>query len=133
MNIRYVSKDDLKAVAEVEAKCFPASEAASEKAFSDRLHYYSNHFLIAEEDGRVVGFVNGMVTDDMHLSDEMYVNAAMHNENGKWQMIFGVCTISGYRRRGYAAELLRKAITDAKEQGTLGTCAYLQGKAYTLL
>ena len=43
-----------------------------------------------------------------------------HNENGAWQMIFGVNTLPAYRQHGYAGELLRKAIADAKEQGRKG-------------
>ena len=50
----------------------------------------------------------------------MYENAAMHNEKGAWQMIFGVNTLPGYRRRGYAGTLLRRAIDDAKQQGRKG-------------
>ena len=50
----------------------------------------------------------------------MYENAAMHNENGMWQMIFGVNTLPAYRKKGYAGELLQKAIYDAKKQGRKG-------------
>ena len=40
-------------------------------------------------------------------------------------MIFGVNTLPEYRRRGYAGELLKRAIADAKEQrrkGLVLTC-----------
>ncbi len=45
-------------------------------------------------------FVDGFVTDEPDLTDEMYENAAMHNENGTWQMIFLVsirCRITADR------------------------------------
>ena len=54
------------------------------------------------------------------LTDEMYENASMHNEKGAWQMIFGVNTIPSYRQHGYAGELIRKAILDAKSHGRKG-------------
>jgi predicted GNAT family N-acyltransferase len=41
----------------------------------------------------------------------------MHNENGAWQMIFGVNTIPSYRRHGYAGRLIDCAFEDAKKQG----------------
>ena len=50
----------------------------------------------------------------------MYENAALHNEHGAWQMIFGVNTLPRYRRRGYAGQLLRRAIEDARSQGRKG-------------
>lgn len=69
---------------------------------------------------KLISFVDGFVTDDADLTDEMYENAAMHNEHGAWQMIFGVNTLPAYRQHGYAGKLLQKAIADAKEQGRKG-------------
>ena len=58
--------------------------------------------------------------DEPDLTDEMYEKASMHNENGAWQMIFGVNTLPEYRRHGHAGELIRYAINDAKTQGRAG-------------
>ena len=44
----------------------------------------------------------------------------MHEEQGDWQMIFGVNTIPAYRRCGLAEQLLKRAIADAKAQGRKG-------------
>ena len=69
---------------------------------------------------KLIAFVDGFVTDEPDLTDEMYENAYMHNENGAWQMIFGVNTLPKYRKRGYAGELIRRAIADARQQGRKG-------------
>ena len=61
-----------------------------------------------------------MVTDKADLSDDLYAQASLHDENGAWQMIFGVNTLPEYRRRGVAAALLERAIADAKAQGRKG-------------
>ena len=79
-----------------------------------------NHFWLLYDGDRLISFVDGFVTDDADLTDEMYENAAMHNESGAWQMIFGVNTLPAYRQHGYAGKLLQKAIADAKEQGRKG-------------
>ena len=63
---------------------------------------------------------NGMVTNEDTLTDEMYENVDLHNENGQWQMIFGVNTIPEYRRQGCAEKLMRKVISDVKDQGRKG-------------
>ncbi len=125
MNIRTATINDLKALTEVEAICFPETEAATERDFVDRLTYYPNHFWLLEDKEKLVGFVNGMVTDEDSLRDEMYHNASLHNENGRWQMIFGVNTIPSYQRQGCAAKLLNKVIEDARVQqrkGIVLTC-----------
>lgn len=120
MNIRHATKHDISAISEVEAKCFPPSEAASEKAFTQRVENYGNHFWLMYENDKLIAFVDGFVTDESDLTDEMFANAAMHNENGAWQMIFGVNTLPEYRNNGYASELLRLAVDEAREQGRKG-------------
>ena len=121
MHIRTAVLADLPAVTAVEAACFPAAEAATEADFAKRLAVYPNHFWLMEDDnGSLVSFVNGLVTDEPHLQDEMYADAELHNESGAWQMIFGVNTLPAYRRQGLAEQVLRQVIEDAKAQGRKG-------------
>ena len=120
MLIRNATIEDLHAVSSVEAECFPAREAATEEDFRQRLKYYGNHFWLMFDNERLIAFVDGFVTNEPDLTDEMYEKAEMHDENGKWQMIFGMNTIPEYRKRGYAGELMKRAIEDAKEQGRSG-------------
>ena len=121
MHIRTAVLADLPAVTAVEAACFPAAEAATEADFAKRLAVYPNHFWLMEDDnGSLVSFVNGLVTDEPHLRDEMYADAELHNESGAWQMIFGVNTLPAYRRQGLAEQVLRQVIADARAQGRKG-------------
>ena len=120
MDIRNATMADLAAVTYLEAICFPAAEAASEESFAQRLTCYPNHFWLLMDGDTVVSFVNGLVTDELCLRDEMYENAGLHNENGAWQMIFGVDTHPDYRRRGCAGKLLKHVIAEAKAQGRKG-------------
>ena len=113
MHIRTAAMADLAAVTAV--------EAATEKDFADRLAVYPDHFwLLEEEDGTLVSFVNGLVTDEPILRDEMYADASFHNEGGAWQMIFGVNTLPAYRKRGLAGQVLERVIADARAQGRKG-------------
>ena len=121
MNIRNGRISDVDELTAIEAECFPAAEAAERKSFEDRLKHYADHFWILEDDnGKIISFVNGMVTDEEHLTDKMYEKASMHDENGAWQMIFGVNTLPKYRKNGYAEAVLRNVISDAKEQSRKG-------------
>lgn len=120
MEIRKATIDDLKAIAAVEAECFPAAEAASEESLRKRLSVFADYFWLLTDGDKLVGFVNGMVTDEPDLADEMYDDASMHNPNGKWQMIFGVDTIPEYRKQGCAERVLKQVIADAKAQGREG-------------
>ena len=120
MNIRYATMADLDDIASVESECFPVLEAATKEEFEQRIKYYVYHFWLMFDDDKLIAFVDGFVTDEADLTDEMYENASMHDENGAWQMIFGVNTLPDYRRCGCAKELIKKAILDARKQNRKG-------------
>ena len=120
MNIRTATLQDIDQIAAVEKECFPEAEAATQEEFERRLSHYADHFWLMFDGEKLISFVDGMVTDEPDITDEMYENATMHNENGAWQMIFGVNTIPSCRKKGYAGELIKAAIEDARKQGRKG-------------
>ena len=120
MEIRTAGTEDITALTAVEAECFPPAEAATAQEFVERVRYYGNHFWLLYEGDKLISFVDGFVTDEADLTDEMYADAALHDENGAWQMIFGVNTLPRCRCRGYAGLLLQRAIADARAQGRKG-------------
>ena len=118
--IRKAQPGDLHRIATLEAVCFPPAEAASEASFCQRLEHYADHFWLLFEGQTLISFVDGFVTDQEDLTDEMFADAALHDPNGAWQMIFGVNTHPDRRRRGCAGALIRCAIRDALQQGRKG-------------
>jgi len=120
MTVRSATMADLDAIAAVEAACFPPAEAATRERFEERLKCYADHFLLMFDGERLAAFIDGFVTDERDLTDEMYERADLHNEDGAWQMIFGLNTIPEYRRTGMAARLIREFTEQAKRQGRLG-------------
>ena len=120
MQIRRATAADLDSIAAVEAACFPAEEAATREQFGERLKHYADHFLLMLDGEKLVSFIDGFVTDERDLTDEMYERADLHNEAGAWQMIFGLNTMPEYRRTGLAGELIQRFIEEAREQGRRG-------------
>ena len=118
--IRQGRAEDAAALASVEAECFPAAEAATAEEIGERLSVYPTHFLLLYRDGKLAGFIDGMVTDEKDLRDEMYEKASLHNEKGAWQMIFGLNTIPAFRREGCAGRLIEAFKKQAKEEGRKG-------------
>ena len=92
MQIRTAVPADLQGIVNIEAECFPAAEAATEASLSGRLAFYPNHFWVQLDGDRMIGFVNGMVTDEPDLRDEMYEDASLHNEN--------ICEAKAQGRKG---------------------------------
>lgn len=118
--IRTARLSDLDSVAQVEAACFPQAEAATREQFAGRLAHYAAHFWLMFDGEKLIAFVDGLATDENTLTDYMYAHPEMNNESGKWQMVFGVNTLPEYRRKGFASELMRRAIQDSRGQGRLG-------------
>lgn len=118
--IRTASMADLEQIASLEATCFPAAEAATREEFAQRLQHYADHFWLLFRGENLISFVDGFVTDRPDLADEMYADAAMHEETGAWQMIFGVNTHPAHRGRGYAGQVIQRVIADARRQNRKG-------------
>ena len=120
MIIRHATVEDVDLMSSVESKCFPKEEACIKEEFFERVQNYGNHFWLMFDEDELIAFIDGLVTDEPNLTDEMYEKASMHNENGAWQMIFGVNTIPEYRRNGYAGKLIKCIINDARKHGRKG-------------
>lgn len=71
IKIIQASPADLDAVTAVEAVCFPAAEAAGRQSFAHRLAAFPESFFLAVHDGQIIGFINGCVTNETTIRDEM--------------------------------------------------------------
>lgn len=119
--IRNVKAEDLDQVTEVEALCFPAAEAATEESFRKRIETFPESFFVAEnESGKIIGFINGCVTDERTIRDEIFEDSGLHRADGMYQSIFGLDVIPEYRRQGVAADLMNHLIQTAKARGKKG-------------
>ena len=121
MYIRKATRSDLDALSRIESTCFPPEQAAGRDSIKQRLEIFPQHFLVlCDGSGQAVAFIDGFVTNEPDLTDEMYENAELHKESGAWQMIFGLTTLPEYRRRGHASSLLNQFIAAARSEGRKG-------------
>ncbi len=120
VTIRYAKLEDLDAVTAAEATCFPPAEAASRERIEARLKVFPKNFWVAEMDGRVIGFINGMACDRRTIIDEMFADANMHDDAGAWQSVMSIGVLPEYQRHGIAARLMQTLIDDARAAGRKG-------------
>lgn len=118
--IRQAVADDIAKIAAVEEKCFPPAEAASIKSFFERFMAFPECFLVAEVDGKVVGHINGCITDSPKLVDALYHNTSLHCPDGPWQTVFGIAVLPEYQHQGIASELMKNFKEAAKQNGRKG-------------
>lgn len=62
----------------------PTCGSGNGKGICGKSHILRQPFLALYEEGKLIAFVDGFVTDEPDLTDEMYAHASMHNENGAW-------------------------------------------------
>ena len=123
--IRTATIADLNEICQLEGLCFPPAEAASRDAFKWRLLAYPTHFWVLEQGGKILSFINGPVTQEKDLIDEMYDDPNFCDEEEEWQMIFGVVTHPKYQHQGLASRLMLRFIEEAKverRKGIVLTC-----------
>ncbi|GFZ30012.1 N-acetyltransferase GCN5 [Clostridium zeae] len=118
--IRNVSVEDLDAVAEVEMRCFPESEAATRESLEQRIKTFPESFFVAEIDGKIIGFINGCIINELAIYDELFSDANLHIPNGDYQTIFGLDVMAEYRKLGIAAQLINQLIEVSRSAGRKG-------------
>ena len=100
LTVRPAAMSDLDAMTDIEAQSFPPEEKATRESFEARMKVFPECFMLLCEDGRPVGLIDGMVTNDATISDPMFENASLHDPKGAWQSIFGFCVLPEMRGRG---------------------------------
>lgn len=115
IKIRGVMPSDLDEITRIESICFPESEAATKESFKYRIATFPNSFFVAVDNEKIIGFINGAVTNYNTIVDELYEPEGGHNPQGKNQSIFGLDVLPKYQKQGIAAKLMRYMMEKSKE------------------
>ena len=125
IEIRNANIGDLEDVYQVEARCLPQAEAASRQSLEERIKTFPESFFVAEVDGKIIGFINGCITNEVTIHDELFSDARQHNPEGDYQAIFGLDVLPEYRKQGIAAKLIEHLIEESRlnsRKGVILTC-----------
>lgn len=120
ISIRVATSKDAKALDAIESVSFPAAEACSLENFERRLAVFADSFLILELGGKPIGLIDGMVTNQTTISDDLFADASLHDPKGDWQSVFGLAVIPSERHQGFGALLMMSFIEKAREEGRKG-------------
>ncbi len=115
--IRAAEPRDLDEVFRVESACFPPAEGASYESLRDRLDAFRHSFFVAETNNKIVGLIDGCVTDLRLLEDQLYESTALHREDAPNVMIFGLAVDPDYQKHGIASRLMTTLIEESRCRG----------------
>ena len=93
----------------IEQICFPPNEADTPERIKERIKVASDLFYVArdkENNGKIVGFINGIATNERSLRDEFFTDESLHDPDGETVMILGLDVLPEYRKIGLARELV---------------------------
>lgn len=108
---------DLEELFRLERIGFPSDEAASKDALEYRLKNFSDWFLTAKYGGKIIGFINGILSDKKLISDEAYLPNSEVNGDGKNILLFGLVVHPDYRKNGIAERLMKTILNNAETRG----------------
>ncbi len=118
MEIRLIRTDEAEQAAEIERICFPPNEACAHDDMIKRAAVIPRMFVVAVNDnmGTLMGFINGLATNETSFRDDFFTDPSVHDENGKQVMILGLDVLPEYRHQGVASALMKAFLQKAKDE-----------------
>ncbi len=71
MEIRKARLEDLDHIVEIELENFSIEEAIPRSVFEAHLREIQTSFLVAEKEGKIIGYIEGPVVPHRHLQDSL--------------------------------------------------------------
>ncbi|MBK3476815.1 GNAT family N-acetyltransferase [Pseudomonas sp. MF6751] len=101
----------------IETTAYEGDEAATLEKIATRIAQYPEGFLILEEDGAVVGFINSGCAHEVVMSDEAFKELVGHDAEAPNVVIMSVVVDPAHQGKGYAKKLMTAFV---QRMGTLG-------------
>lgn len=120
IRLRNVRPEDLEQILAIEKEGFVPEEAATRDVFIERINMIPDTFIVAEKEGRMVGYINGPVIQQQYISDDLFKQLTTNPEKGGVQSVLGVVTSKRVRNEGIARMLIQKLTEIAEEHERKG-------------
>ena len=125
ISLRNVQASDLEQLLLIEGEGFSKEEAATKEAMVERIHKIADTFIVAEKEGKIVGYINGPIINQLYITDDLFETIGENPKTGGTQSILGVAVSKNARKQGIARILIEKMEELAAEnerQGITLTC-----------
>lgn len=132
---RNIQLEEIAQAVEIERICFPPNEACSYEHMAARIKKASDLFLVAvdKKTRKLAGFLNGLATNQVNLTDDFFTDAQVHNPDGKHIMLLGLDVLPQHRGQGLARALVKEYLHREKEKNrklVVLTCVEEKVKMY---
>ncbi|MBI6634942.1 GNAT family N-acetyltransferase [Pseudomonas paralactis] len=117
LTLRNALPTDAQRCFDIETSAYEGDEAATLEKIATRIAQYPQGFLILEEDGEVVGFINSGCAHNVVMSDEAFKELVGHDAEAPNGVIMSVVVDPAHQGKGYAKHLMTAFV---QRMGTLG-------------
>ena len=114
ITIRHVRPGDLDECFLVEISGFPPEEAATRETIKRRIETFPEGFLVAEQNGRIVGILNSAATNKDDISDEELKQLVGHDPAGRNMVVFALAVLPEFQKQGIARQLMSRFVEEAR-------------------
>lgn len=116
MIIRRVTMDDLEEVVNLESAAFKMTKEQTKNDMMGRIENYPDTFLVAQEDGKVIGHIFGPAFNKRYIEDELYFENHPNQKDDRYQMVLSLAVLPEYLKQGVATKLIEAMTQEARKQ-----------------
>lgn len=102
---------------EIETSAYEGDEAATHAKIRKRIEIYPEGFLVLEENGRVVGFINSGCAHEVTMSDEDFKELVGHDPDARNVVIMSVVVDPIEQGKGCARLLMEEFVNRMQQMG----------------
>lgn len=101
----------------IETSAYEGDEAATQAKIAKRIETYPEGFLIAEVDGRIVGFINSGCAQKVEMSDEAFKELVGHDPAAPNVVIMSVVVDPSEQGEGHSRALMNEFVAQMRRMG----------------
>jgi ribosomal protein S18 acetylase RimI-like enzyme len=125
ISLRNVQSTDLEQLLVIENEGFSKEEAATKEAFVQRIQLIPDTFIVAEKEGKILGYINGPIINQPYITDDLFEEIKLNSKRGGYQSVLGLAVSNQARNQGIAKILIEKMeelVEENEREGITLTC-----------
>lgn len=115
--LRQATPADTDRCHQIEHTAYEGDEAATREKIATRIARYPQGFLVLEQDGTVIGFINSGCAHQVVMSDESFKELVGHDAAAPNVVIMSVVVDPAHQGLGHSTRMMRAFVSQMRHSG----------------